>query len=86
MEPETSHSKTRGDILGLRQEVWLSPRQPIQQGTQHILKLPKNKGVYIESNYITDVYTMENNVIGQKKPNGVYEANLVTIKDGWEKE
>ena len=50
------------------------------------ITLPKMKGVYIESEHITDVYVAENQLIGVKKPDGLYEVNMGTMKDGWERE
>lgn len=58
----------------------------IQPNQQKVLDLPKMKGAYIESRYYTDVFTAKMQVIGLKKPNGVYQTNLATIKSGWEKE
>lgn len=58
----------------------------IQPNKQAVLNLPKMKGAYIESRYYTDVFATQMQVIGLKKPNGVYQTNLTTIKSGWEKE
>lgn len=58
----------------------------IQPNQQQVLSLPKMKGVYIESEHFSDVFVVQNQVIGMKQPTGFYVCNLATMKDGWERE
>ena len=51
-----------------------------------VYKMPKIKAAYIESNGNTDVNTIDFQVIGTKKPNGITEAQLATLREGWETE
>lgn len=58
----------------------------IEANKPQTLNLPRMKGAYIESKYLTDVLVVETQVIGTRQPNGLYVGNLATIKDGWETE
>lgn len=60
--------------------------QPTQPPAPTVMNLPKMKGAYIESRYYTDVFTVETQAIGLKRPSGIYQVNLATIRSGWEKE
>lgn len=55
----------------------------LQPGQMQTLRLPSFKGVYVESIKRADVFTVEFDVIGQKMPNGIYSAQLSTIRQGW---
>jgi len=49
-----------------------------------VMFLPKMKGVYIESKYYANVRIAENQVIGTRTREGMYEGHLATIRDYWD--
>jgi hypothetical protein len=51
------------------------------------LNLPvRLKGAYIESEHLSNVFIVEQQISGTKQPDGSYSCSLSTTKDGWENE
>lgn len=47
-------------------------------------RIPTIKGVYIESMKKSDAFTVDFEVIGTKLPNGTYQTQLSTLRQGWQ--
>lgn len=58
----------------------------LQTNQQQTLNLPLMKGAYIESKYYSDVFTVQNQVIGVRLQNGIYNVNLGTLSEAWVRE
>ncbi|MFB3889848.1 MAG: hypothetical protein ACE14S_10190 [Candidatus Bathyarchaeia archaeon] len=58
----------------------------IQPDKPKTMPLPKMKGAFIESKNHANVQVTENQVIGVKTKEGVYEGHLTTVHEYWELE
>ena len=65
---------------------FITANPTIQPDKPKAMTLPKMKGVYIESKNITNVQVTENQIIGVKSKEGVYQGQLTTVREYWETE
>jgi hypothetical protein len=67
-------------------DEFLREKPNLQQGQSETINLEKVKGVYVESENRTDVYTVNFKVWGTKTPQGVVNTQLLIERQGWEQE
>ena len=67
-------------------EEFIKANPTITQGAPIVYRLPKQKAVYIESDGYTNVNSIDFEVIGNKLPNGIIQAQLSTLRQDWEEE
>jgi len=67
-------------------EEFIAANPMIEQGKTIVYRLPKQKAVYIESNGITNVNTIDFETIGTKLQNGLIQVQLSTLRQDWDEE